>query len=67
MARNTGTGGRLGPVINRSQTYNPKTDQYVKRDETGKFVASKTTPYKGVRREEKAKEQENKIETTTKK
>jgi len=61
MARNTGTGGRLGPVINRTQTYNPKTDQYVKRDETGKFVASKATPYKSVRREENAKQQENKI------
>ena len=66
MARNTGTGGRLGPVINRSQTYNPKTDQYVKRDETGKFVAAKSTPYKSVRREETAKQQE-KNETSTKK
>ncbi|ARF11704.1 hypothetical protein Klosneuvirus_2_140 [Klosneuvirus KNV1] len=72
MGRNTGTGGRLGPVINRTQTYNPKTDQFVKRDETGKFVAAKDTPYKGVRREETAKKQENKPvseknETKTKK
>lgn len=66
MARNTGTGGRLGPINKRTQTYNPKTDQYVKRDETGKFVASKATPYKSVRREENAKQQE-KNETENKK
>lgn len=68
MARNTGTGGRLGPIHNRTQTYNPKTEQFVKRDDTtGKFVAAKATPYKSVRRDETAKKQENKIETTNKK
>lgn len=67
MGKNTGTGGRLGPVINRSQTYNPKTDQYVKRDETGKFMSAKSTPYKGVRREENAKNHENKNENDKKK
>jgi hypothetical protein len=32
MAKNTGKGYRQGAVGKRSQTYNPKTDQYVKRD-----------------------------------
>lgn len=58
MAKNTGTGGRLGPISNRTQTYNPKTEKFVKRDETGKFVGNKDTPYKGVRREENAKQHE---------
>lgn len=67
MARNTGTGGRLGPINNRTQTYNPKTEKFIKRDETGKFIATKDTPFKSVRREDKAKKQENKIESTIKK
>ena len=58
MGKNTGNGGRIGVVINRTQTYNPKTGQYVKRDETGKFVGTKETPFKNVRREENAKDQE---------
>jgi len=59
MAKNTGTGGRLGPINNRTQAYNPKTGQYVKRGDDGKFIAAKETPYKNVRREQSAKEHEN--------
>jgi len=58
MARNTGTGGRTGVIANRTQTYNSKTGLYVKRDETGKFVKTKETPFKNVRRDAKAKENE---------
>lgn len=60
MGKNTGTGGRTGVIANRTQTYNPKTGQYVKRDETGKFMATKESPFKNVRRDEAAKKQENK-------
>lgn len=38
----------------RSQTFNPKTEQWVKRDpETGRFMDVKKdgTPFKGVRKE----------------
>lgn len=56
MGKNTGNGHRVGPVTNRTQTYNSKTGQFIKRDETGKFMSSKDTPYKNVRKEEKAKE-----------
>ena len=59
MAINTGNGSRKGIILNRSQTFNPKTGQYVKRDETGKFVSSKETPFKNIRRENAAKKQEN--------
>jgi hypothetical protein len=56
MAKNKpyGDGHRIGAVKDRSQTYNPKTDQYVKRDSsTGRFmdVKSDGTPFKGVRKE----------------
>ncbi|WP_455715430.1 hypothetical protein [Anaerosporobacter sp.] len=55
MAGNTGEGFRRGAVDNRSQTYNPKTDSWVKRDTTtGRFMDQKTsdnTPFKGVRKE----------------
>ena len=54
MAKNTGEGFRRGPIDDRSQTFNPKTDQFVKRDsETGKFMDVKQdgTPFKGVRKE----------------
>lgn len=54
MAKNTGEGYRRGPVDDRSQTFNTKTEQYVKRDaETGKFMDVKQdgTPFKGVRKE----------------
>jgi len=52
MATNTGQGFRRGAVSDRSQTYNPKTDQFVKRDDTsGRFMASKPDPFKGVAHE----------------
>jgi hypothetical protein len=56
MARNkpTGDGHRIGAVRDRSQTYNPKTEQYVKRDtKTGQFMDVKKdgTKFKGVRTE----------------
>ncbi len=55
MGKNTGKGFRQGTVIERTQVYNPTTEQYVKRDcVSGKFVSSKDTPYKGVRKEESA-------------
>jgi hypothetical protein len=46
---------RKGAVKERSQTYNPRTDSWVKRDtSTGRFMDVKTsdnTPFKGVRKE----------------
>ena len=56
MATNppTGDGHRNGMVKGRSQTHNPKTNQYVKRDsKTGRFMDVKQdgTPFKGVRKE----------------
>lgn len=49
-----GDGHRNGAVKGRTQTHNPKTDQWVKRDtETGKFMDVKKdgTPFKGVIKE----------------
>lgn len=49
-----GDGHRIGAVRDRSQTHNPKTDQWVKRDaDTGRFMDVKKdgTPFKGVRKE----------------
>lgn len=51
MAKNSGKGHRVGIVKGRTQTYNPKTGQYVKRGKDGKFMSSKDTPYKSIRRE----------------
>lgn len=56
MATNppSGDGHRNGPVKDRTQTYNPKTDQWVKRDSgTGRFLDVKQdgTPFKGVTKE----------------
>jgi hypothetical protein len=54
MAKNTGQGHRRGPVKDRSQTRNPKTDQWVKRDtNTGRFMDVKDDgePFKGVKKE----------------
>lgn len=56
MAKNSPTGdnARKGAVRDRSQAYNPKTEQWVKRDTgTGKFIDVKQdgTPFKGVRKE----------------
>lgn len=46
---------RKGAVRERSQTYNPKTNNWVKRDaNTGRFMDVKTSdskPFKGVRKE----------------
>jgi hypothetical protein len=49
-----GDGHRNGAVRKRSQTFNPKTQQYVKRDtETGKFIDVKQdgNKFKGIRTE----------------
>ena len=56
MAKNgtPGDGHRIGAVKERSQTYNPKTDQWVKRDaNTGQFMGVKQdgNPFKGIRKE----------------
>ncbi len=56
MAKNKPYGdiARKGAVKKRSQTYNPKTETWIKRDaETGKFMDGKKdgTPFKGVRKE----------------
>lgn len=54
MAKNTGDNYRKGSVIGRSQTFNPKTETWVKRDtDTGRFMDQKAdgTPFKGVAKE----------------
>jgi hypothetical protein len=54
MATNTGDGFRKGSVTDRTQTHNPKTDSWVKRDAgTGRFMDQKSdgTPFKGVSKE----------------
>ncbi len=56
MARNAPTGDnrRIGAVRDRSQTYNPKTERWTKRDtNTGRFMDQKSDrkPFKGVRKE----------------
>lgn len=56
MAKNapTGDGRRKGMVKRRSQTFNPVTKKWVKRNaETGQFMDVKQgdTPFKGVRKE----------------
>lgn len=56
MAKNApyGDNARKGAVKGRSQTFNPKTSTWVKRDTTtGKFMDAKKdgTPFKGVRKE----------------
>ncbi len=55
MAKNSGDGYRNSSVSGRSQTYNTKTESYVKRDtSTGRFMNQKTSnnsPFKGVRKE----------------
>lgn len=51
-----GDNARKGAVKRRSQTHNPKTDQWVKRDtETGRFLDVKQDgkPFKDVRKENK--------------
>lgn len=56
MATNgkTNDGHREGAIRQRSQTFNTKTEQWVKRDtETGRFMDQKADgkPFKGVRKE----------------
>ena len=54
MAKNTGKNYRRGAVDNRSQVYNPRTEQWTKRDsQTGQFMGGKQggQPFKGVRKE----------------
>lgn len=56
MATNppSGDGHRNGAVRDRSQTYNPKIDRYIKRDTSnGQFMDQKSdgTKFKGIRRE----------------
>jgi hypothetical protein len=55
VAKNTGKDYRVGAVRERSQTYNPRNDTWVKRDaNSGRFMDAKTsdsTPFKGVRKE----------------
>lgn len=56
MARNKPPGDdrRIGAVRDRSQTYNPKTERWVKRDaDSGRFLDQKSdnAPFKGVRKE----------------
>jgi hypothetical protein len=49
-----GDNHRIGEVRERSQTFNPKTGEWVKRDtKTGRFLDVKQdgTKFKGVRRE----------------
>lgn len=60
MAGNTGKGHRKGAVKGKTQTYNEKTKQFVKRDsKTGQFVSSKNSAYKGVTKENNAKKKKN--------
>ena len=57
MATNppAGDGHRNGPVKKRSQTFNPKTQRWVKRNtDNGRFMDGKAEPkkpFKGVRKE----------------
>ena len=56
MATNkpVGDGARIGAVRQRSQTYNPQTGSWVKRDtQSGQFIDQKadSAPFKGVRKE----------------
>jgi hypothetical protein len=55
MAKNTGNDSRQGAVKDRSQTFNPKTNCFVKRDtSTGKFLScKKDEPFKGITKEMK--------------
>ncbi|WP_197413271.1 hypothetical protein [Pedobacter sp. Leaf176] len=55
MATNgkSGDNRRHGTVSDRSQTFNPTTEQWAKRDiETGRFMDVKQA-FKGIRREKK--------------
>tara|TARA_E500000178_G_C16974785_1_gene732800 strand:- start:608 stop:820 length:213 start_codon:yes stop_codon:yes gene_type:complete len=57
MGKNTGDGFRQGQQKDRKQVFNQKTGQYIKIDtETGKFMSSKDTPFKGVRMKKMSKD-----------
>ena len=69
MGKNTGNGYRRGPISNRSQSFNPKTGQYIKFDtETGKILSCSKNKYKNVRTKTKSKSvtSAKKINTKTK-
>jgi len=52
MAKNTGKGHRQGAVKKRSQFLNSANNNYMKRDDKGRFMSGKKeSPYKGVRLE----------------
>jgi hypothetical protein len=59
MAKNTGTGSRVGAVKDRTQVKNPRTGDWVERDEEpdsktrGQFINVKEDgkPFKGVAKE----------------
>jgi hypothetical protein len=54
MAKNTGRGSRIGAVAGRSQTQNPSTGLWSKRNATsGRFIEVKKSggAFKGIRRE----------------
>ena len=54
MAKNTGSNSRRGAVRGRTQSYNPRTERWTKRDSaTGRFVDTKSggEPFKGVTKE----------------
>ncbi len=49
MGKNTNDGYRVGAVKDRSQFFNSKTNQYVKRDtKTGQIMATSDKKFKGV-------------------
>lgn len=64
MAKNNGNGKRTGIIKNRTQTYNEKTGMYMKRDENGRFMSGKSTPYKAIRKETPKKKATTKKKTT---
>jgi hypothetical protein len=60
MAKNTNMGTRKGAVKERSQVFNPLTEQYVKRDaNTGRFIAVSANKFKGVKMEKSKDEEQN--------
>lgn len=54
MAKNPPKGsGRVGAVKKRTQVFNPKIDEWVKRGPSGRFMDIKEDgkPFKGIRKE----------------
>ncbi len=63
MAKNTGNDYRNGAVRDRSQAWNPVTENWTKRDSTtGRFLDQKADgePFKGVRKEHPAPQPQRK-------